>query len=165
MKPKLGIGLSILVVPALLLFAGNGASGSRASANPRPHAAHHCSAATTAGKYFVICNGFLSPGPNAPLLPAKLLGTVTADDGGTFTGSSTVMIGGGPPVIQTVVGTENLNSDCNGTITYDQKFNGQQGPPLDITFIVSEGGDRIDGLATDPGTVFSCELRRVSKAE
>jgi hypothetical protein len=161
MKPKLGIALSFFFLPALLLFANSSAS----SPPPRPHAAHGCSAKTTVGKYVVICNGFLSPGRNAPLLPAKLLGTVTADDGGTFTGTSTVMIGGGPPLTQTVVGTENLNSDCNGTITYDQKINGQQGPPLDINFIVSEDGDRIDGLATDPGTVFSCALRRVSKAE
>jgi len=73
------------------------------------------------------------------------------------------VIGGGPPLTQTVVGTENLNSDCTGTITYDQKINGQQGPPLDITFFVSDEGDRIDGLVVDPGTVFSCELHRTSK--
>ena len=109
-------------------------------------------------------DGYLSPGPNAPLLPAKLLGNVTADDGGTFTGSSTVMIGGGPPHTQTVTGTEQLNPDGTGTITYDQKIDNQQGPSLDITFIVSEKGDRIDGLATDPGTVFSCELRRTPKS-
>jgi len=51
--------------------------------------------------------GFFSPSRNAPLLPAKLLGTLNADDNGTFTGASTVMIGGGPPLTQTVVGTEN----------------------------------------------------------
>ena len=165
MKPKLGIALSFFLLPALLLFANSSAS----SPPPRPHVAHGCSAKTTVGKYVVICNGFLSPGPNAPLLPAKLLGTVTADDGGTFTGTSTVMIGGGPPVTQVVKGTEDLKEDCTGTIAYDQKFvtpqGTQQGPPLDITFIVSKDGDRINGLATDPGTVFSCELRRVSKAE
>ena len=160
MKARLAIALSFFLLPALLLFVNN---SSRANANPRPHAAHGCSAKTTVGTYFVICNGFLSPGPNAQLLPAKLLGTLNADDNGTFTGASTVMIGGGPPLTQTVVGTENLNSDCTGTITYDQKLNGQQGPPLDITFFVSDEGDRIDGLVVDPGTVFSCELHRTSK--
>src|SRR6266480_7907527 len=158
MKLKLGIGILFLSVIALFLFAAR----ARSTGSPQDN---RFTTESTAGRYIVICNGFLSPGPNAPLLPAKLLGTVTADDGGTFTGTSTVMIGGGPPLTQSVVGTENLNSDCNGTITYDQKINGQQGPPLDINFIVSEDGDRIDGLATDPGTVFSCALRRVSKAE
>jgi hypothetical protein len=162
MKARLGIALAFFLVAALLLFVN---ISSRANANPRTHAAHACSTKTTVGRYFVICNGFLSPGPNTPLLPAKLLGTLNADDNGTFTGTSTVMIGGGPPLTQAVVGTENLNSDCNGTITYDQKINGQQGPPLDITFFVSDEGDRLDGLVVDPGTVFSCELRRVSKAE
>ena len=73
MKARLAIALSFFLLPALLLFVNN--SG-RANGNPRPHAAHGCSTKTTVGRYFVICNGFLSPGPNAPLLPAKLLGTL-----------------------------------------------------------------------------------------
>jgi hypothetical protein len=158
MKSKLGIGILILFVPALFLFAA------RARSNGRPQD-HRFTTQTTAGRYIVICNGYLSPGPNAPLLPAKLLGTVTADDGGTFIDSSTVIIGGGPPHTQTVTGTEQLSPDGTGTITYDQKIDNQQGPPLDITFIVSEKGDRIDGLATDSGTVFSCELHRTSKSD
>jgi hypothetical protein len=158
MKLKLGIGILFLSVIALFLFAAR----ARSTGSPQDN---RFTTESTAGRYIVICNGYLSPGPNAPLLPAKLLGTVTADDGGTFTGSSTVMIGGGSPHTQTVRGTEQLNPDGTGTITYDQKIDNQQGPPLDITFIVSKKGDRIDGLATDPGTAFSCELHRTSKGE
>ena len=158
MKSKLGIGILLFFVLALFLFAARARSNASSQDN-------RFTTGSTAGRYIVACNGYLSPGPNAPLLPAKLLGTVTADDGGTFTGSSTVMIGGGPPHTQTVTGTEQLNPDGTGTITYDQKIDNQQGPPLDITFIVSERGDRIDGLATDPGTVFSCELRRTPKSD
>jgi hypothetical protein len=158
MKSKLGIGVLIFFVPALFLFAA------RARSNGSPQD-HRFTTRSTAGRYIVVCNGYLSPGPNAPLLSAKLLGSVTADDGGTFTGSSTVMIGGGPPHTQTVTGTERLNLDGTGTITYDQKIDNQQGPPLDIVFIVSDNGDRIEGLATDPGTVFSCELHRTSKSD
>jgi hypothetical protein len=158
MKSKFGIAILFLSVPAFFLFAA------RARSNGGPQD-HRFTTESTAGRYIVVCNGYLSPGPNAPLLPAKLLGTVTADNGGTFTGSSTVMIGGGPPHTQTVTGTEQLNPDGIGTITYDQKIDNQQGPPLDITFIVSEKGDRIDGLATDPGTVLSCELHRTPKGD
>ena len=158
MKSKLGIGILLFFVLALFLFAARARSNASSQDN-------RFTTGSTAGRYIVACNGYLSPGPNAPLLPAKLLGTVTADDGGTFTGSSTVMIGGGPPHTQTVTGTEQLNPDGTGTITYDQKIDNQQGPPLDITFIVSDRGDRIDGLATDPGTVFSCELRRTPKSD
>jgi len=158
MKSKLRISILIFFVPALFLFAA------RAKSNGSPQD-HRFTTRSTAGRYIVVCNGYLSPGPNAPLLPAKLLGSVTADDSGTFTGSSTVMIGGGPPHTQTVTGTERLNPDGTGAITYDQKIDNQQGPPLDITFIVSDNGNRIDGLATDPGTVFSCELHRTSKSD
>jgi hypothetical protein len=157
MKSKLGIGMLFFFVAALFLFTAR----ARSKGSPQDHG---FTTESTAGRYIVVCNGYLSPGPNAPLLPAKLLGTVTADDGGTFTGSSILMIGGGPPHTQTVTGTEQLNPDGTGTITYDQKIDNQQGPPLDITFIVSKKGDRIDGLATDPGTVFSCELRRTPKS-
>jgi hypothetical protein len=152
---KPGIGLSLLLSPAVLLLLGN----------PPAHKVDHISTKTTAGRYLVECNGYLSPAANAPLLPAKLLGTANADDEGNFTGSSTVMIGGGPSHKQTVTGTEQLNPDGTGTITYDQIIDNQQGPPLDITFVVSKDGDRIDGLATDPGTVFSCNLRRIAKID
>src|ERR1039458_1486827 len=97
--------------------------------------AQHCSSNTTAGRYVVACSGYLSPVPNGPLVPAKILGTATADDKGTFNGSATASIGGGI-VKQTVKGTEQLNADCTGAITYTQTFNGQPGPPLDITFVV-----------------------------
>ncbi len=162
MKVKPGIALLLLPVPVLLLLASN---SYLATANPRPHPTHGCSAKTTVGRYVVICNGFLSPGPNAPLLPAKLLATTVSDDQGNINGSGTIMIGGGPKISQTVSGTEDLNSDCTGNITYQTTLNGRQGPPLNITFVVSEDGDRIDGLVVDPGTVFSCELRRTSKGD
>jgi hypothetical protein len=152
---KLGIGLSLLLSPAALFLGGN----------PWVHRVDQFSTKTTAGRYLVECDGYLSPAANAPLLPAKLLGTVSADDEGNFTGSSTVMIGGGPSHKQTVTGTEHLNPDGTGTITYDQIIDNQQGPPLDITFVASKHGERIDGLATDPGTVFSCNLRRIAQLD
>jgi hypothetical protein len=152
---KLGLVLSLLFAPVVVLLGGN----------PRPHKGDQFSTRTTVGRYLVVCNGYLSPAQNAPLVPAKLLGIANADEDGNFTGSSTVMIGGGPSHQQTVTGTEHLNPDGTGTISYNQRIDNQPGPPLDITFVVTNDGDRIDGLATDPGTVFSCVLRRVSKVD
>jgi len=115
----------------------------------------------------VICNGFLSPGPNAPLLPANC-SHVTADDGGTFTGTSTVMIGGGPPVTQWSK-ARRPQGRLHRTITYDQKFVTPQvrnRSPLDIHLHCLERR-RTESTASPPtpATVFSCELRRVSRAE
>ena len=56
--------------------------------------AQQCSTRTTAGRYLVRCDGFLTPGPNAPQLPAKTLATATADKNGNFNGSGTVSVGG-----------------------------------------------------------------------
>ena len=121
--------------------------------------AQQCSTRTTAGRYLVRCDGFLTPGPNAPQLPAKTLATATADKNGNFNGSGTVSLGG-VTVTQTLTGTEQINPDCTGTVTYSQTINGQPGPPINIIFVVSEGGDQIDGLVTDAGNTFACKLTR-----
>ena len=119
---------------------------------------------TTAGRHLVLCDGFLTPGPNAPQLPAKTLAIATADKNGNFTGNGTVSVGG-VTVTQTLTGTEQINPDCSGTVTYSQTINGQPGPPINITFVVSEGGDQIDGLVTDAGNTFACKLTRTSRRQ
>jgi len=126
--------------------------------------AQQCTSRTTFGRYLVRCDGYLSLGPGAPQVPAKTLSTATADRNGHFTGSGSVSLGGAI-VAQTVSGTADINPDCTGTITYSQTINGQPGPPIDITFVVSEGGDKIDGLVTDPGSTYSCSLSRISRTE
>src|SRR5258707_13214506 len=93
--------------------------------------AQQCSARTTAGRYLVRCDGYLTPGPSAPQAPARTLATATADRNGIFTGSGTVSLGGAI-VNQTVSGTEQINPDCTGTITYSQTINNQPGPPINI---------------------------------
>ncbi len=124
--------------------------------------AQQCSTHTTAGRYVVRCDGFLTPGPNAPQVPAKTLATATADKNGNFNGSGTVSVGG-VTVTQTVSGTAQINADCTGTITYTQTINGQPGPSINIAFVVSEGGDQIDGLVTDAGNIFACKLTRTPR--
>jgi hypothetical protein len=159
MTKRLSWTVSVLLV--LLLVAGN-ASGQQITTR------------TTAGTYSVICDGYLTfPNPFPPtanppsfeFAPAKALGTATADSSGHFTGSTTLSVGGFAVVTQTVSGTEVLNPNGSGTISYATTIDGNPGPSLDISFVVSEHGNRIDGLSTDPGTVFACVLRRISKDE
>ena len=149
------------VLTASLLIAGN-ASGQAITTK------------STAGTYSVTCDGYLTfPNPFPPtsnppsfqFAPAKLLGTTTADTSGHFTGTSQLSVGGFAVVTQTVSGTEVLNPNGTGTITYATTIDGNPGPPLNISFVVSEHGNRFDGLSTDPGTVFSCVLLRISKDE
>jgi hypothetical protein len=121
-----------------------------------------CTTHTTAGRYVVTCSGYISPAANAPLLPAALLATTNADQEGTFSGSGDISIGG-TIVKQTVIGTEKLSSDCTGSITYHTTVNGNPAPDIHFDFVVGDKGQKIYGISTDPGTVLSCTLTKISK--
>lgn len=127
---------------------------------PNVAGAQQCSARTTVGRYLVLCEGFLSPAPNSPLVPARELATVSADASGTFKSANGILTLGGTVVHSAVIGTGVTKPDCTGTITYQQTINGQAAPDLHIAYVVSKNGDAIDGIVVDPGSVFSCHLTR-----
>jgi hypothetical protein len=141
-----------LFIELLLLFG----TGSKLAAEDA------CSASTTVGQYLVVCDGYLTPAPNAPLTPAKVLSVASSNFSGEHNGTGTVSIGG-VIVTQQVTGTAKVNPDCTGSVTYAQTINGQPGPPLSFTFVISENGNRLDGLSTNPGSVLSCVLTRTSR--
>jgi hypothetical protein len=142
-----------LLVSGLLLGFG---TGSKLAADD------FCSTSTTVGKYLVVCDGYLTPGPNAPLTPAKVLAVGSSNFAGEVNATGTVSLGG-QIVTQQVTGTEKVNPDCTGSITYSQTINGQRAGTISFTFVVSENGNRLDGLSTDPGSVLSCVLTRTSR--
>ena len=121
-----------------------------------------CSNHTTHGTYGFVCSGFISPAPSAPQVPFSALGSVTASFGGVFTGGAQTSIGG-TILNWSVTGTQNLNSDCTGTITYDQKFNGQPAGQINISYHVLDNGNEIRGMPIDPGTNIICSLRLISR--
>jgi len=147
---KVVIATGVCLLAQVLLFATNAAG------------AQQCSARTTVGRYVVVCEGFLAPAPNSPLVPAKQLATVYADASGTFKSSDGILTLGGIIVHSAVIGTGVTSPDCTGTITYAQTINGQGAPDLHISYVVSKNGDVIDGIILDPGSVFSCHLTRIS---
>ena len=121
-----------------------------------------CSNDTTHGTYGFVCSGFISPAPNTPQVPFSALGTVSATFGGVFTGSAKASIGG-TIVNWSVVGTQNLSSDCTGTITYDQKFDGKAAPPITINYQVLDAGKEIRGMPVDPGATIVCSLKLMTR--
>lgn len=123
-----------------------------------------CSARGIAGSWIVKCYGYLAPASSAPLLPATLLGKATADEHGNWSGSGGTLSIGGTIVTQDVksVGPAQVNPDCTGNITYSQTIDGQAGPNIHFNFIIGKHNDVIDGIGTDPGTVFSCTLTKVN---
>jgi len=123
-----------------------------------------CTTNGVAGNYVVTCNGYISPAPNAPMLPATLLASANAAKNGQWSGTGTLSLGGSI-VTQDVksVGPAQVNPDCTGKITYSQTINGQPAPDIHFNFIIGKESEKLNGISTDPGTVFSCTLTRVSK--
>ena len=91
-----------------------------------------------------------------------MIGVCKSDPQGVFNCTSKVSLGGAI-VDQTVIGTAVVNSDCTGTISYDQKINGQPVPKLNIVFHVLDDGKELRGMAVDAGTTLSCNLRLMSR--
>jgi len=126
-----------------------------------------CSASGIAGTYVVKCSGYLTPGPNAPMVPATLLGKAVGERNGNWSGNGGTLSIGGTIVTQDVksVGPAEVKPDCTGSITYSQAINGQSAPNIHFNFIVGKNSDVIDGISTDPGSVFACTLTRVSERD
>ena len=121
-----------------------------------------CTPAATHGTYSVTCSGFLSPAAGAPQVPFSAIGTVTGDWGGKFTGTAKASLGG-TMVDQTVSGTLVVSSDCTGSISYDQKINGQPAPKLNIIAHTLDDGKEVRGMSVDPGANLICNLRLMSR--
>ena len=117
-----------------------------------------CSAQTTRGTWLYTCEGELPVG-----VPARILGTCETSRSGFFdcTGKANA---GGTVLTQGLRGQSQTAPDCTGNISYTQSFNGNVLPgTLDIYYVVSENGDRIDGLPINSGGVLSCSLKRTSR--
>src|ERR1700757_183187 len=53
-----------------------------------------CTTNGVAGNYVVTCNGYISPAPSAPMLPATLLASANAAKNGQWSGTGTLSLGG-----------------------------------------------------------------------
>ena len=121
-----------------------------------------CGPEMTRGTYSVMCTGYISPAAGASQVPVSVLGTVIGDWNGNFTGSAKVSIGG-TIAEQTVSGTMASNGDCTGSISYDQKMNGQPAPKLNIVAHVVNYGAEIRGMSVDAGVTMTCRLKLMSR--
>lgn len=121
----------------------------------------YCSNETIRGTYSVSCTGWITPAPSAAMAQFSTLATIVIDPSGKVTGGGKASIGG-TIVDQTVTGTSSTAANCTGTVSYDQKINGQPAPKLNIVFHVVGNGDEMRGMSVDAGTAMICSLRRMS---
>src|SRR3974390_2203877 len=111
-----------------------------------------CSNATLKGTFAEKDTGFIM---NPPPAAASLFAGVNLDtfDGKgtiTATGFGTVDGNGGP---QTEIGTYTVNPDCTGT--YEVLIS-PGGFTAHAYFVIADGGNELQIVVTDPGTVVTC---------
>jgi hypothetical protein len=118
-----------------------------------------CTHSSAAGTYSVSCSGWVSVGGS--FVPIRQLGIATGDATGSWTGVTTINIAGQSIVPKaTVSGQATLDPDCTGSITYNKGTAGE----INLNFVVNAATNEILGIATDKGTVMSCELKRMSSS-
>ena len=115
-----------------------------------------CSNDAVAGTYVASCTGFITPVANGPSLPMTVLGTVTGDLSGYFSGIGTNMIAGAMTTAA-MAGPAQVNSDCTGKITYNKGTPGE----MNVQFVVLSNGDEMRGIVVDKGANVSCQLIRI----
>ena len=140
-RNAIGKALTLAAVTALALAL---APIARAEGNP-------CSKATLKGTYADNDTGsIIGVGPFAGVNWERF------DGNGTLTGRGIGSLNG-EIVPVTYVGTYTVNPDCTGTYTVNVS-------PLGLTthafFMIADGGNELQIVITDPGTVITCIARR-----
>lgn len=132
--------LAVVTVFALALVAGPVAKA----------ADWRCSDATLRGAYSDQDTGtIVGVGPFAGV------NVDTFDGRGKMTISGISSVNGSvSPGVET--GTYHVNPDCTGTYTVQDSF----GDTFDGFFVISDGGDELRIVITDPGTVINCIARK-----
>lgn len=108
-----------------------------------------CTNASMTGGYGYAISGMLFQSGGAFYTFADS-GNLTADGNGTSTGSSTFSESG-TVGSRTISGTYTVNSDCTGSATFTDNL----GNTLHISLVVLGGGQEIDFIQIDVGTVVS----------
>jgi hypothetical protein len=112
-----------------------------------------CSNSSLKGTFAHRASGFVTA-PPAMAGPFAGVGTDTFDGTGGITGSATLSINGNiVPLTET--GTYKVNSDCTGTYTVKSA-----GGTTIASFVITDGGNEIQAICTDPGIVLTHIYRR-----
>ena len=116
-----------------------------------------CTNATIRGTYAFAVHGQILT-PNGPI-PIEGLARTTFDGYGNLTQVDTIAENGNVAVIwRPGTGTYTVNSDCTGTMT----VNDQDLPALHLTILISQSGNHIRTVVTDPGFSTTSEADRVA---
>jgi hypothetical protein len=120
-----------------------------------------CSNAILRGTFAYTSTGSIAT-PPAIAGPFVEVGTQSFDgNGGTTATAMSSQNGNISPL--TVTGTYTVNPDCTGTMTLQVTFPGIPAFPVDVYFVVDDGGDEFQAIETDAGLVITRIGRRLFK--
>jgi hypothetical protein len=112
-----------------------------------------CSDASLKGDYAYAVNGTSLTIP--PVGPVAILGKITADGKGSFSGSINGSIAGYILTDVPIAGTYSVGSDCTGTLTtFYPAFTAH------FSLVLVEGSKRAELVGTDAGTVGTGTVNR-----
>ncbi len=119
-----------------------------------------CSTRGIAGNYVLKCSGFGQLVPNGPLAPFAHLSLEVRHKDGSFHGTGTASFGG---VVGTheYIGQTTVNSDCTGSETITQKFNGQPIGSATFNIVIGTDARQLEGINADQGNVVQCTATRM----
>jgi hypothetical protein len=157
MMISLVIVFASLFVFGVIFTGGQGSSGSIVSTvqaaddddeDDRGSCRRNCSLRSLKGCYGSTITGTLLPNPGPFAGPVAGVVLTKYDGRGGFTQIDTVTIGGVLVATgRSSTGTYTVNPDCTGTAT----INFPDQPPLQLTFVLDDGGREIRAVVTNPG--------------
>ncbi len=116
-----------------------------------------CNQQTTRGTWAYTCEGTLpTPSPTA----TRMLGTCIASRSAYWTCEGNVNLGG-QIIPHSLEGQANNNANCTGFVSYAHTLGGAPAGTLDITYVIANNGNELNGLPVNSGGVLSCALKRI----
>ena len=118
-----------------------------------------CSSATLRGTFAYTSTGTITSPPSIAG-PVAEVGTQTFDGKGNTTATAWLAAVGQ----LSITGTYTVNPDCTGTFTLQVTFPPSTGVgvvPVDVFFVIDNGGDGFQAIETDPGLVITRIGRRL----
>lgn len=117
-----------------------------------------CSLATLKGLYMFAQSGYQPV--NGSLVPLGVTGKDVFHGNGAFDSLATLSIGGTIVPGDAAPGTYTVNSDCTGTVTVHMT---PPTPDVHLDIFIQPDGGQFFTIETDPGTVLSGTIQRVTQ--
>ena len=114
-----------------------------------------CTNGSVMGKFGVTIQGSLLP-PLTPVpVPGASVGSFELDAAGNLNGADTLSLGG-QIIPRTYTGAVSIKSNC----TFSARITAP-GQTVNLSGVIVDGGDEIQFIQTDPGTIFTGVAKRL----